>query len=95
MHSKICCNCTHYNQHYAINSRQIFRIHCGHCTFEKPRHKKPFTKACENYAEGQPDEAAFATKEYLSKELLQYLLNLELLPEIKDAAQPRKSVKPD
>lgn len=34
-----------------------------------------------------PDEQAFATKEYLSKELLQYLLNLELLPTIENAPE--------
>jgi len=32
----------------------------------------------------EPDEEAFATKEYLSKTLLEYLLKLELLPEIHD-----------
>ena len=41
------------------------------------------TKACENFS-APPREDAFAAKEYLSKELLAYLLHLELLPEICD-----------
>ena len=50
----------------------------------KVRRRKPDTAACENFADAPPDENAFATKEYLSKELLTYVLNLPLLPEIKD-----------
>ncbi len=41
-------------------------------------------KACELFAPGQDQEAAFASKEYLSKELLGYLLSLELLPKIEN-----------
>jgi hypothetical protein len=32
----------------------------------------------------EPDETAFVTKEYLSKELLEYMMKLELLPEIQE-----------
>ena len=42
---------------------------------------------CEHFFLADPDEQAFATKEYLSKELLQYLLNLELLPTIENAPE--------
>ena len=35
-----------------------------------------------HYIAGSAPEEAFATKEYLSKELLQYILSLDLLPEI-------------
>ena len=37
---------------------------------------------CENYTPTSPDETAFASKEYLSKALLEYVLKLELLPPI-------------
>ena len=82
MEEKYCKNCAHYHQHYALDERKIFRVYCGHCMFGRARHKKPDTAACENFTFAPPDEDAFASKEYLSKELLQYLLHLELLPKI-------------
>ncbi len=79
-----CKSCQHFRQHYTLDKRRIFRVYCGHCTFGKIKRKRPDTKACENFAPGFPQEDAFASKEYLSKELIQYLFRLELLPEIED-----------
>lgn len=84
MIEKQCQNCQYYIQHFALNKRKIFRVDCGHCTFAHPKRKRPNTKACENHMPGIAPEEAFITKEYLSKELLQYLLRLELLPEIEE-----------
>ena len=53
----------------------------------KAKKKKPDAIACDGFTPALPDEDAFATKEYLSKELLQYLLSLELLPQIEDASE--------
>ena len=50
----------------------------------KGKTEKPDAAACKNFVSAPPREDAFATKEYLSKELLQYLLNLELLPQIEE-----------
>ena len=44
----------------------------------------PDAQACQNFIPGEADEEAFASKEYLSKELLKYVLEMELLPEIDD-----------
>lgn len=82
MDEKKCKNCQHYMQHLALNKRRLFRVYCGHCTIRKHKRKHPDAKACENYIPGASPEEAFASKEYLSKELLQYVLSLELLPEI-------------
>ena len=82
MSTDMCNTCAHYRQHYAFDKRHIFRVYCGHCTFLKLKRKKPDSKICENYIPSDPDETAFATKEYLSKVLLEYVLGLELLPEI-------------
>ena len=49
--------------------------------------KKPDTKACEHYVPGEKDKEPFASKEYLSKKLLNYVLSLELLPEIKEGEE--------
>ena len=82
MDERLCKNCQHYIQHLALNKNRLIRVYCGHCTFGKARRKQPDAKACENYIPGISPESAFASKEYLSKELLQYVLNLDLLPEI-------------
>lgn len=82
MVEKQCKGCQFFRQHYTFDNRRIFRVYCGHCTFARIKTKKPDAKACENYVQGLSQEAAFVTKEFLSKELLQYVLNLELLPEI-------------
>lgn len=83
-----CRNCGYYRQHYAFDKRRIFRVYCGHCTLLKAKRKKPDSNICEHFVFTEPDECAFATKEYLSKELLRYLLNLELLPEIRNPEEP-------
>lgn len=82
MKQNTCNTCVHYRQHYAFDQRKIFRVYCGHCTYLKAKTKKPDSKVCENYMQTDPNEEAFVTREYLSKALLEYMLKLELLPEI-------------
>lgn len=84
MLKKQCKECQHYLQHYTFDSRKIFRVYCGHCTLERAKRKRPDAQACKNYIPGTLQEDAFVSKEYLSKELLAYILRLELLPEIGD-----------
>ena len=84
MEQNICKTCQYFRQHYSLDQRKIFRVYCGHCTFDRPRRKKPDTPACNNYLPGPLQEDAFVSREYLSKELLNYVLTLELLPEIED-----------
>ena len=84
MEQNTCKNCVHYRQHYAFDQRKIFRVYCGHCTYPKAKTKRPDAKACENYRKTDPNEEAFVTREYLSKVLLEYMLKLELLPEIQE-----------
>ena len=82
MEKQYCKNCQYYRQHYAFDRRRIFRVYCGHCTICARKKKLPDTAACAQFIPAPPEVNAFATKEYLSKELLQYVLQLELLPEI-------------
>ena len=84
MDQNTCSTCAYYRQHYTFDRCKIFRVYCGHCTHRKPKTKRPDSKTCENYIRSQPDEDAFITREYLSKALLEYMLNLELLPQIHD-----------
>lgn len=82
MDSNSCKSCAHYRQHYTFDQRKIFRVYCGHCTYQKVKTKQPDAKACEHYLLSEAAENAFVTKEYLSKALLEYMLKLELLPEV-------------
>ena len=82
MEQTTCGSCAHYLQHYTFDQRKIFRVYCGHCTLT-PKTRRPYAKACERYMRKSQEEA-FVSKEYLSKELLDYVLKLELLPEIHD-----------
>ena len=82
MDEKTCRNCHYFRQHYTLDKRKIFQVYCGHCTFARAKRKRPDVKACENFIAGSPQADGFATIEFLSKELLEYLLRLELLPEI-------------
>ena len=70
MSQTTCESCAYFHQHYVLGEKRIFQAYCGHCTFEKTKRKHPDKKACENYVPGQRDEAAFVSKEYLSKVLL-------------------------
>ena len=80
-----CCHCQYFIQHYALKGGKIFRVYCGHCTLcNKPKRKQPDASVCEHFTPGENEEDAFATKEYLSKALLGYILRMELLPPIQD-----------
>ena len=82
MDKKYCGSCEYFHQHYILNGRGIVRVYCGHCTYQRIRTRRPDRDACDHYVPAPPDEDAFATREYLSKELLRYVLKLEPLPEI-------------
>ena len=84
MENNFCNTCAHYRQHYTFDHRKIFRVYCGHCTYQKAKIKRPDSKACENHLLSESTENAFVTREYLSKALLEYMLELELLPKIYD-----------
>ena len=84
MGEKRCRECRYFLQHYTLDKRKIFRVYCGHCTLGRAKRKQPDARICDQYSPGDPQEAAFVSKEYLSKELLQYVLSLDLLPEIEE-----------
>jgi len=77
-----CNNCGYYVQHYVLGKNKLFEVYCGHCVYSRTKRKKPDAKACESYMPVRPVEDSFVTKEYLSKALLQKVLDMELLPSI-------------
>ena len=92
MNDRQCEECQYFRQHYTVDDKRIFRVYCGHCTRGRIKKKKPDTKACEYFASASPVEEFFVTKEYLSKELLQRVLGMELLPDIQKLP-PMESIK--
>ena len=88
MEVKHCNSCAFFRQHYGLDEKKLYRLYCGHCTKAKgralTRHRKPDAPVCERYEPTEPVTDAFATKEYLSKALLNYVLSLALLPNIED-----------
>ena len=91
MSEKTCSSCAYYLQHYAFDHRKIFRVCCGHCTHLRAKMKRPDETVCEHYRQGASVESAFVTKEYLSKALIEYVLKLDLLPEIHDMEETAKN----
>ena len=92
MDNKYCADCKYYLQHYTFNAKKIFRVHCGHCTLGRSRRKQPDCKACESFSPGSALEDRFVSKEYLSRELLKYVLSLDLLPEIEEGEQDGRNI---
>ena len=86
MHKNLCKNCRHFSQHYALVDRGVFWVYCGHCKQGKVRKELPDCSACDHFLPALPDKETFATKEYLSKRLVEYMLQMELLPPIQDAS---------
>ena len=84
MNETYCHSCRHFIQHYALRNGRLIQMFCGHCTFKSPKAKRPYKKACEHFEQGVKDTEAFASKEYLSKKLLEKVLSMELLPDIEE-----------
>lgn len=84
MDKEICKNCIHYFRHYTLNTRRILQVYCGHCALSRVKTKRPDSMACEHFVLASDPKEAFVTKEYLSKQLLQYMQSLELLPTIEE-----------
>ncbi len=79
-----CKDCIHFRQHYILSGETLMKVYCGHCTCARSKKKKPDTAICANFLLSQSDTSAFVSKSYLTKELLQFVLDMELLPEIKE-----------
>ena len=79
-----CQNCSNFRQHYTFDNRRIFRVYCGHCVYPKVKKRLPDAEICQHFVPADQNQLPFVSKEYLSKELLQYLLNLDLLPQIEN-----------
>ena len=84
MEEHYCKNCQHFIQHYALRDGRLIQVYCGHCTYARPKTKRPDKKACEHFEPGVKDTEQFVSQEYLSKKLLDKVLSMALLPEIEE-----------
>ena len=90
MENKYCKNCAKFHQHYSLDDKKLFQVFCRHCTAaHRTRKRQPDTPACDHFVPAPPSETPFVTKEYLSKALLEYMLQLELLPQIPDTPEQK------
>lgn len=87
MNDPKCKDCQHFLQHYTYLQGKWRWVYCGHCTHLRVRTKRPDAPACENFVQGTPASEAFITKEYLSMELLKYVLSLDLPPAVEEMPQ--------
>lgn len=91
MNTPTCKDCRYYLPHYTLADGELFSVYCGHCRKTPPRTKKPDKAACEHFEQGEPVTKQFVRKEYLSKRLLEHVLNMELLPAIDNETE----IKPE
>lgn len=84
MQEYVCKDCVHYRQHYILSGEKLMKVYCGHCKRVRTKQKKPDTVRCEHFSLAESSVNMFVTKDYLTKELLQFVLGMDLLPEIKD-----------
>ena len=85
MEEKYCKKCHYYIQHYALVENRMIQVYCGHCTRKTPKTKRPDRIAYEHFQQGEKDTEQFASKEYLSKRLLDKVMSMELLPKIEES----------
>lgn len=86
MDSQICKNCVHFLQHYVIDDQSYTAIHCGHCTRPRLKNRRPLDNACEHFVqrtEPAPHPDRKSVVNFLTKEVLQHILDLPLPPEQK------------
>ena len=84
MAEQSCGKCAHFRQHYVLTSRRAVAVNCGHCTHPRMKTRKPDAKACIHFVEQTEQDVPDRMEviRYLNTEVLQFVLGLELPPEI-------------
>ena len=84
MEEEQCKNCVHYRRHYTLSNQRATAVNCGHCTHPRMKTRKPDAKACIHFVEQTEQDVPDRMEviRYLNTEVLQFVLGLELPPEI-------------
>ena len=85
MENPICKQCAHFHQHYVVDTQRCAAVNCGHCFYPRPKKRTPITPACTYFTPREmppslPDRQEVIN--FLTKDLLQHILELELPPEV-------------
>ena len=87
METAYCKECKYFRQHYVLDVQSCTSINCGHCTYPRLKHRTPYHMACQHF---QPRELPVPLPDrerviyFLTEEILQRILSLQLPPEIVD-----------
>ena len=85
---KTCSKCKYFRQHYLVDEKSCVWVYCGHCVcHHRTKNRKPDTPACADFAKKDRKMNDLVTKRYLTKSLLEYVLSLELPPEIPEGPE--------
>lgn len=83
MENEQCKQCVYYRQHYVFFAGKLISVYCGHCLKKIRKKMRPDAKSCDQFEENTTALSdIFASKEYLTKELLEKVMEMDLLPEI-------------
>lgn len=89
MSNESCKACKHFHQHYSLKDGILTQVYCGHCTFPRVKHKRPYSKTCAHFTPGVPDEEMYASRKYLTREMIKHLFEMEFFPLAKDVPDSR------
>lgn len=81
-----CQDCIHFHQHYVLDEQSCTAVVCGHCAHPRLKHRRPDAAACAHFeARTAPPPLPDRKKvvHYLTREFLEYVLSLELPPEVR------------
>ena len=85
MDSMCCKVCVYFRQHYILNEQRGTTVNCGHCIYPRIKHRSPESPACGHF-EKREDPLSLPDQErvidYLTTDVLRYILDLKLPPEI-------------
>ena len=85
MHTLTCKTCKHFHQHYILSKDYGATVNCGHCTCRNNKHRRADAKTCDLYEPPETPHTPPSRREtirYLTTEVLEYILSLDLPPEI-------------
>ena len=75
---RTCGDCKHYVQHFGLFDGKLQKVFCGHCMQNYAKRKNPDTPVCSKFVAGVSLKKKMVSKEYLTKKLLQKVLQMEL-----------------
>ena len=86
MSEEVCADCVHFRQHYILDEQSCMTVNCGHCVHSRLKGREPTHRACKAFElRAQPPSIPNRNHviRFLTTQVLEYILSLDLPPEIK------------